>query len=324
MSPQVPDSARPPRFTLIVAAVVGVCAILGGLAAFATTLGGSAGRSSAASALGAGGAPAGSVAGKNAGRLAAPGGSSAGPAGAHVDPFSAAITSYLAERAGVVTAAVYDLRTGQTWTLGQGRPQATASIVKVDILETLLASNPGGLPAADQALAQSMIEDSDNDAATALWNAAGGPTGLGSYNASAGLRQTTPSACLVCTGFPWPGWGLSTTTPADQVLLLRQLFAGSLLSRADRDYAKSLMEDVERGQRWGISAGVPAGVRVALKNGWVPLTAPNSDWQINSEGWISGGSRNYLVSVLATGNPSEQYGIDTIDTLSGDLWNAMG
>jgi hypothetical protein len=301
-----------------VVTVVGVCAILGGLAAFATTVGGSTGRSTAASALGPGGVPAGSVAGNDAGRPAA------GPAGPHANPFSAAITSYLAERGGIVTAAVYDMRTGQTWTLGQGQPQATASIVKVDILETLLASNPDGLPAADQALAQSMIEDSDNDAATALWNAAGGPAGLGSYNASAGLRQTTPSACLACAGFPWPGWGLTTTTPADQVLLLRQLFGGPRLSRTDRDYARSLMENVEPGQRWGISAGVPAGVRIALKNGWVPLTESDSDWQINSEGWISGGGRDYLVSVFATGNPSEQYGIDTIDALSASLWNAMG
>jgi beta-lactamase class A len=233
------------------------------------------------------------------------------------------MTSYLAGRAGTVTAAVYDLRTGQTWTLGPGQPQAAASIVKVDILETLLAAQPDGLSATDRALAQSMIENSDNDAATALWNAAGGPAGLHSYNLSVGLRQTMPSACLSCAGFPWPGWGLTTTTPADQVLLLRQLFQGPLLSPADRDFAMSLMENVEPDQRWGVSAGVPAGVRVALKNGWVPLTAPDANWQVNSEGRIAGDGRNYLVAVLATGNPSEQYGIDTIDTLSALLWSAM-
>jgi hypothetical protein len=63
---------------------------------------------------------------------------------------------------------------------------------------------------------------------------------------------------------------------------------------------------------------------VALKNGWVPLTAPDANWQINSEGWISGDGRDYLVAVLATGNPSEQYGIGTIDALSAQLWNSMG
>jgi beta-lactamase class A len=255
-----------------------------------------------------------------------PGGRSSavsGVSGWHADPFSAAMTSYLAGRAGTVTAAVYDVRTGQTWTLGDGQPQATASIVKIDILETLLAAQPAGLTVADQGLAQSMIENSDNDAATALWNEAGGPSGLRSYNVSVGLRRTAPSACLACAGFPWPGWGLTTTTPADQVLLLRQLVDGPLLSRGDRAYVLSLREHVEPGQRWGVSTGVPAGVRVALKNGWVPLTAPDSDWQVNSEGWISGGGRNYLVAVLANGNPSERYGIDTIDALSTLLWTAM-
>lgn len=326
MSRQVPASDRSSRFawparrrTWLAALAVAVpCAVLGGVAVFATALGGSAAPPTAASALEPGG-----LTGGGAGRppaSAPPGGS----AGKHADPFSAAMTAYLAGRAGTVLAAVYDRRTGQTWTLGHGQPQATASIVKVDILEALLAGNPDGLSAADQALAQSMIEDSDNNAASALWNAVGGLAGLQSYNASAGLLETTPSACLVCTGFPWPGWGLTTTTPADQVLLLRQLLDGPLLSRADRDYAMSLMKNVEPGQRWGVSAGVPAGVQVALKNGWVPLTAPNANWQINSMGWVSGDGRSYLVAVLATGNPSEQYGINTIDALSTFLWTSMG
>jgi hypothetical protein len=324
MSRPVPDSAQPSRFApperhdraravLIAAAVVVVAVFLGGIAAVAASLGGSGASPAAASALGPGRAN---------GTVRSPA-SAATAADRHGSPFSAAMTSYLTGRAGTVTAAVYDLSSGQTWTLGHGQPQATASIVKVDILETLLAGQPNGLSAADQALAQSMIEDSDNDAATALWNAAGGPAGLRSYNLTVGLRQTAPSACLACAGFPWPGWGLTTTTPADQVLLLRQLFEGPLLSRADRQYATSLMENVESGQRWGVSAGVPAGVQVALKNGWVPLTAPDANWQINSEGWISGDGRDYLVAVLATGNPSEQYGIDTIDTLSALLWSSM-
>jgi beta-lactamase class A len=334
MSRHVPDSAPPSWFvpstspsepppspprrdrgrTAAIALAVGAaCVLIGGIAAVAASLGRSGASPAAASAL----AP----------DRAAPRARSAAevnPPGQHGSPFSAAMTAYLAGRAGTVSAAVYDVRTGQTWTLGSGQPQATASIVKVDILETLLAGQPSGLSAADQALAQSMIEDSDNDAATALWDAAGGPAGLRSYNLTAGLRQTTPSQCLACAGFPWPGWGLTTTTPADQVLLLRQLFAGPLLSPADRQYAMSLMENVEPGQRWGVSTGVPAGVSVALKNGWVPLTAPDANWQINSEGWISGDGRDYLVAVLATGNPSEQYGIDTIDALSAQLWNSMG
>jgi beta-lactamase class A len=171
-----------------------------------------------------------------------------------------------------------------------------------------------------------MIEDSDNDAATSLWDEAGGATGLAVYNDQAGLTGTTPSACVTCAGFPWPGWGLTTTAPQDQLTLLRQLIvpgARPLLSGAARAYALSLMENVSPDQRWGVSAGVPAGVTVALKNGWLPLDGANGDWQVNSVGWVSGDGRDYLVAVLSTGNPTEQYGIDTINALSARIWAAM-
>jgi hypothetical protein len=128
-----------------------------------------------------------------------------------------------------------------------------------------------------------------------------------------------------CPGFPWPGWGLTTTVPSDQLTLLRELVEpNSLLTSAERSYALSLMENVTPDQRWGVSGGVPAQVTVALKNGWLPLTSANNDWQINSVGWISGSGRDYLMAVLTTGNPTEQYGIDTIDELATMVWNAMG
>ena len=245
----------------------------------------------------------------------------------HADPLSGAAASYAADRSGSVLAAVYDVSTGQSWRLGDGPPQAEASVVKLDILEALLAKQAGtALSAGDQSLSQSMIEDSDNDAATSLWDEAGGATGIGAYNDSAGLSGTTPSACVTCAGFAWPGWGLTTTVPQDQLSLLRQLIAPGprpLLSDAQRGYALSLMENVAPGQRWGVTGGVPAGVRVALKNGWLPLNDANTDWQINSVGWVSGDGRDYLIAVFTTGNPTEQYGIDTINALSSRIWTAM-
>jgi hypothetical protein len=256
-----------------------------------------------------------------ASRPGSPAASGRGPAG----PLAGA-RSYLSGRSGTVMAAVYDLRTGHEWTVGQGNAQAEASIVKVDILETLLAQRPpGGLTGNDAALARKMIEDSDNDAATALWGLVGGSKGVATYNAQAGLARTTPSACLQCPGFPWPGWGLTTTTPDDQITLLRQLFSsGGQLTSADRQYALSLLENVTPAQRWGVSGGVPAGVTVALKNGWLPLDAASSDWQINSVGWVCGQGRNYLMAVLSTGNPSEQYGINTLNALGSMVWTALG
>jgi beta-lactamase class A len=218
------------------------------------------------------------------------------------------------------------VRTGQSWRLGDGPAQDEASVVKVDILETLLNESDGaGLAADDLGLAQQMIEDSDNDAATGLWYAAGGEAGLAAYNDKAGLTGTTPSACVVCVDFPWPGWGLSTTVPDDQLTLLKQIIQPNpLLTSAERSYALSLLENVTPDQAWGVSGGVPAGVTVALKNGWLPLNDANTDWQVNSEGWVSGDGRDYLIAVLTTGDPDEQYGIDTINAISSLIWTALG
>ena len=242
------------------------------------------------------------------------------------DPLGAPAASYVAARSGVVLAAVYDLSSRQSWTMGNAsQAQAEASVVKLDILETLLAQQPGGIPAADQALTQQMMEDSSNDAATALWNAVGGPSGIRAFNAAAGLTRTTPSACVQCPGFPWPGWGLSTTTPLDQIALLRELVEpNGVISAGDRDSAVQMMESVTPSQRWGVSGGVPAQATVALKNGWLPLDQAGTDWQINSVGWVSGLGRDYLIAVLSTGNPSEAYGIDTINGLSAIVWNSLG
>ena len=178
--------------------------------------------------------------------------------------------------------------------------------------------------ASDRSLAELMIEDSDNDAATSLWYEVGGPSSIRAFNSAAGLAHTTPSPCVDCAGFPWPGWGLTTTVPGDQLALLRALVEpNSLLTDAERSYALSLMENVTPDQRWGVSGGVPAQATVALKNGWLPLNSADSDWQINSVGWISGSGRDYLMAVLTTGNPTEQYGIDTIDQLAAMVWHDM-
>jgi beta-lactamase class A len=235
------------------------------------------------------------------------------------------VASYLDGRMDTVSAAVYDLVTHQTWTVGHtGRAQDEASVVKVEILETLLAQHPAGLTSGQAGLAEQMIEDSDNDAATALWDAVGGAAGIRAYGKLVGLTGTRPSPCVQCAGFPWPGWGLTTTTALDQLTLLRELVSsGSVLNAGSRRLAVGLMEDVTPDQRWGVSGGVPSQATVALKNGWLPLDAADTDWQINSVGWVSGSGRDYLIAVLTTGNPSEEYGIDTIDQLSAIVWQKL-
>ena len=83
------------------------------------------------------------------------------------------------------------------------------------------------------------------------------------------------------------------------------------------------MENVLPTQRWGIS-GIPYRATVAVKDGWLPLNSSETDWQVNSISWVSGYGRNYLIAVLTTGSPAEQYGIDTVSWLSALVWQAMG
>ena len=84
------------------------------------------------------------------------------------------------------------------------------------------------------------------------------------------------------------------------------------------------MENVTPSERWGVTVGVPSQAVVALKNGWLPLNDTDTNWQINSIGWVSGLGRDYLIAVLTTDNPTEAYGITTIGQISTDVWTALG
>ena len=217
-------------------------------------------------------------------------------------------------------------RPGRHGRFGHGQPQAEASIVKVNILETLLARHSAAnLSAGDRALAGQMIEDSDNNAATSLWDSVGRcgrhphvqHHGRPDPDHAVGVRQLPR--------VPVAGLGAVHDIAHDQIMLLRRLVEPNpLLTGAARNYALSLMENVTPAQRWGVSGGVPAQATVALKNGWLPLNGAATDWQINSEGSISGSGRDYLMAVLTTGNPDEQYGIDTISQFATMIWANLG
>jgi hypothetical protein len=240
----------------------------------------------------------------------------------HVTPGSGdlfatpAVATYLAATSEDVTAAVYDEVTGYTSVYRPGVAQETASIMKVDILATLLAQEQADgqtLSAADQPLAVDMIEESDDDDAQSLWDSEGGATAVSAFNATAGLTQTDPDEA----GY----WGLSTTTAADQVQLLKNLaYPNSSLTPASQAYELNLMEHVDSDQSWGVSAGVPPGAAIALKNGWLPLDA--GGWQVNSIGYVDGAGRNYVIAVLSD-DDTEANGINLIQGLSGLIWQAL-
>ncbi|MFF5145789.1 serine hydrolase [Streptomyces sp. NPDC013157] len=205
-----------------------------------------------------------------------------------------------------VSAAVLGLDSGDSATYGDSAFD-TASIVKVDILATLLlqAQDAGRhLTATEKAYATKMIENSDNTSASQLWDVIGKAAGLDAANKRFGLTSTE--------GGDGALWGLTQTTAADQLTLLQQVFGDdSKLSEASQAYVQGLMKTVEPDQRWGVSAAAD-GSEYALKNGWLARSTTGL-WDVNSIGRVTVGGTDYLVAVLSKGTVSQAKGISLVE-----------
>ncbi|MFD9431798.1 serine hydrolase [Streptomyces sp. NPDC060002] len=208
-----------------------------------------------------------------------------------------------------VSAAVLDLDSGDNATYGENAFD-TASIVKVDILATLLLQAQDAdrhLTAAEKTYAAAMIENSDNDSASALWRIIGKAEGLDAANERFGLTATAGGDDML--------WGLTQTTAADQLILLQQVFGDdSELSEASRTYLRGLMGQIAVDQRWGVSAAAD-GSSWALKNGWLARSTTGL-WDINSIGRVTVDGHDCLVAVLSNGNATQTAGISLVEQVA--------
>ena len=221
---------------------------------------------------------------------------------------SAGIEGALRGRAGHQAVTVHDRVTGVSCQADAGRHFDSASIVKAVILAALLRwHQEAGTPLSswEQDEATLMITQSDNDAATDLWDEVG-MSRLRRFLRLAAMHETK----LGADGY----WGLTQATAHDEMLLLDLLTRpNTVLSAASRAYQLGLMAQVIPGQRWGTPAGAPTGVTVHVKNGWLP---DGTGWHVNSIGAFTGRYKDYAIAVLTDDNPSEQYGIDTIEDVA--------
>lgn len=230
------------------------------------------------------------------------------------DPFNVrSISRYLRSRHDDVTAALFDVRTGTTYLYRAGKPQITASMVKIDILATLLyldQEKNEKMTTRDVKLSTSMIEDSDNKAAQKLWMQIGQLPALSKFNGLIGFHESILS---------W-GWGDTFTTPLDQLALLRTiLFPNAVLDASSQAFEQNLMQSVSPSQRFGIPTAVPSRATVGVKNGWYPETTTR--WQLNSAGYVHLGRCYYIAVVMTSENPNERYGLETINQVGHMFWN---
>jgi beta-lactamase class A len=228
---------------------------------------------------------------------------------------SAAVAPLIKADGGHVAVAVDDLTSGTEAAYGTGA-FVTASIVKVDILAALLyqrQKSGQSLTTEDEDLATTMIENSDNDSASALYAEVGGPAGLDQANQVLGLTHTTAGTD--------GEWGLTSTTVDDQLRLLRQItLTPSVLTAAAQDYIQHLMGNVESDQQWGVPAAASPGAAYLVKNGWLPNPTL---WSINSIGEIEDSGHRMLVTVLSDDNPSEASGISAIQAVAQQAVSAV-
>ncbi|MET9758160.1 serine hydrolase [Streptomyces sp. NPDC006372] len=219
------------------------------------------------------------------------------------------ITAALATRKGTVAVGLYDRSTNTTCTLRASSAYDSASVVKVTVLATLLwdaKKTNRYLTDRENTLAKAMITKSDNAATSTLWKQLG-MTKIKGFLTAAGMTQTKPGA----DGY----WGLTQITVTDEQKLLKLLTAkNAVLSDNSRAYVLKLMGQVVSSQRWGTPYGVPSGVTVAVKNGW--LQRSTNGWRVHSVGAFKGGGHDYVMTVLSHGNSTMNYGIATIQAVA--------
>jgi beta-lactamase class A len=216
---------------------------------------------------------------------------------------SRGILAALKGRSSVVGLAAADPQYSLTCNFHASRHFDAASAIKATIISALLlkVGGPAHLTARQRHLAWLMITESDNDAATALWDEVG-LKHMQEFLNRAGMQHTVLNVA----------WGLTLLTAHDEMLLLRLLTSpGKVLSSKSRSYVLWLMANVVSYERWGVSAGAPADVTVHLKNGWLPYPDAR-DWHINSIGAFTGHHISYQIVILTSGNSGESYGIQTV------------
>lgn len=188
---------------------------------------------------------------------------------------------------------VEDVRSGGTYSFNGDYASQSASMAKPMIVSMAMRKAGGPLTGDNAANATKAIENSNNDAASALWNFAG----YQGYQTLADELKMTHTH--LDQGKP-DQWSWTWTTPSDQVLLVKTLATGgsTALTDAERAYLWDLMGQVEDDQTWGVGQPKSGSVTVHMKNGWVQFKSTDNLWAVNSMGAVEGDGRNYRMCVM--------------------------
>jgi hypothetical protein len=207
---------------------------------------------------------------------------------------------------------VFDRATGSVLASESADQQvASMSVVKLLIALDVLAGDNWATPdAGSQEQLHQMLADSDDQIASDLWTAGGGPAIV-----------TRMVSLLSLTGTRAPDdpgeWGDTMVTPQDMVTVYR--YIADQLPKSDQDLILGALSDIPKiaadgfNQYFGIPDGMP-NTSWAIKQGW---GTSGSQAVMNSTGLVGPGWR-YVVVVLADA-PANSY-----STLPGAVTAAAG
>jgi hypothetical protein len=234
---------------------------------------------------------------------------------------SAAAEQFMEGREGRAGAAVLVPGTRSLYSANGDQLMSMASVVKVAILMTVLdrAVREGReVTRGELDLLEPMIQESDNDSTTLLWDQVGGAPAVEAYLRSIGVEDIAPNAQEM--------WGASRASAKAVAQLFGLIAFGDVLDPARRRLALHLLSGVVPSQRWGVTAGVPdelpAGTVIGLKDGWYPA---GFGWWVNSAGMLIPGDDRppYAIAVLTRGQPTWEYGIATIEGVASRVHDAL-
>jgi hypothetical protein len=214
---------------------------------------------------------------------------------------------YLSGRAGRTAFAVVDTEGRLSgvhvhWTFN------TASVVKamllVAYLRRLHAMGQHYVDSYSNSFLYPMIHISDNNAATQCWSIVG-DSGLYSVAGLAGMTDFSVSG----------SWGTAQLSPADQAGYFFEM--DSLIPREFVGYARFLLSTIDPSQSWGIPVVArPLGYQTFFKDGSEPTGLGQLVHQVDR---LEGHHRTFAIAVMTDGDPSMQYGIDTIQGVAAAL-----
>jgi hypothetical protein len=209
-------------------------------------------------------------------------------------------SAYLSSRGGRTAFAVVDSE-GRLSGVRVHETFFTASVVKAMLLVAYLrrldASGQHHVDAYSNSFLYPMIHVSDNNAATQCWSIVG-DSGLYAVASAAGMSDFSVSGL----------WGSALLSPADQARFFFEM--DSLIPREFVGYARFLLSTIDPSQSWAIPAVArPLGYKVFFKDGSEPVGAAQLVHQVAR---LEGHRRTFSIAVMTDGDPSMQYGIDTI------------